>query len=71
VICLNSIVASIFFATQGSVAWPQTLTMMAGTIVGAFIGARIAQVLPNDAARGLVVVVGAALTLVYAWRYWF
>jgi len=71
VICLNSIVASTFFASQGSVAWPQALTMMAGTIVGAFIGARIAQVLPNDAARGLIVVVGAALTLVYAWRYWF
>jgi uncharacterized membrane protein YfcA len=70
VICLNSIVVSTYFATQGTVAWPQTLTMMAGTLVGAIIGARIAQVLPNDVARRMVVVVGAALTLVYAWRYW-
>jgi len=71
VICLNSIVVSIFFAVQGTVAWPQVLVMMAGTLVGAIIGARIAQVLPNEAARVMVVLVGAVLTVVFAWRYWF
>jgi uncharacterized membrane protein YfcA len=44
---------------------------MAGALVGAVIGARIAQVLPNGMARGMVVVLGAALTSIYAWRYWF
>ena len=71
VVCFNSLGASIFFAARGSVAWPQALTMMAGALVGAVIGARIAQVLPNDVARGMVVVLGAVLTFVYAWRYWF
>jgi hypothetical protein len=71
VVCFNSLGASLFFAARGSVAWPQALTMMAGALVGAVIGARIAQVLPNGVARGMVVVLGAALTSIYAWRYWF
>jgi len=53
------------------VAWPQALTMMAGVLVGAVLGARIAQVLPNDWARGMVILLTFVLTLIYAWRYWF
>jgi uncharacterized membrane protein YfcA len=71
VVALNSLMAAIVFASRGAVAWPQTLTMMAGVLVGAVVGARIAQVLPNNWARGMVIVLGAALTLIYAWRYWF
>lgn len=71
VICLNSIVVSIYFAVQGTIAWPQVGVMMSGTLIGGLIGARIAQVLPNEAARRMVVAVGAILTVVFAWRYWF
>jgi uncharacterized membrane protein YfcA len=71
VVFLNSLMASVFFAVRGSVAWPQTLTMMAGVLVGAVLGARIAQVLPNDWARGMVIILGFVLTVIYAWRYWF
>jgi uncharacterized membrane protein YfcA len=71
VVCLNSLMASILFAARGTVAWPQTLTMMLGVLVGAVVGARIARVLPNGWARGMVVVLGFALTLNYALRYWF
>jgi uncharacterized membrane protein YfcA len=39
--------------------------------VGGLIGARVAQVMPNHAARKLVVLVGALLTVGFAWRYWF
>ena len=53
---LNSFTAAIIFAVQGVVAWPATLAMMAGTLVGALIGARLAQVMPSQAARGVVVV---------------
>jgi hypothetical protein len=35
------------------------------------LGSRIARVLPNDAARWLLVAIGAALTVAFAWRYWF
>ena len=53
---LNSLTAAIIFAAQGVVAWPATLVMIAGTLAGALVGARFAQVMPNQAARGLVVV---------------
>ncbi len=68
---LNSLVASMVFVWQGSVAWPPTLIMMAGALVGAFIGARIAQVVPNSVMRLIVMTVGVLLTIVFAWRYWF
>jgi hypothetical protein len=53
------------------VAWPQALTMMASVPLGALLGSRIARVLPNEAARWLLVTLGAALTIAFAWRYWF
>src|SRR5712671_3865765 len=67
---LNTVVVSTFFAVQGVVAWPQALTMMAGALIGAIIGARLAQVVPNSVARVMVVVVGAVLTVAFAWRCW-
>jgi uncharacterized membrane protein YfcA len=70
VTALNSATSTIIFAAQGVVAWPATLLLMAGTLLGALIGARIAQVMPNRTARSLVVGVGALLTAVFAWRYW-
>jgi uncharacterized membrane protein YfcA len=68
---LNTLVVSSFFAVQGIVAWPQALAMMVGALVGSFIGARLAQVVPNHVARGMVIIVGALLTGAFAWRYWF
>jgi uncharacterized membrane protein YfcA len=68
---LNSATATVIFAAQGALSWPATLLMMAGTLVGGLIGARVAQVMPNHAARKLVVLVGALLTVGFAWRYWF
>ena len=67
---LNSATATVIFAAQGVVSWPATLLMMAGTLVGGLIGARLAQVMPNHAARRMVVCIGALLTAVFAWRYW-
>jgi uncharacterized membrane protein YfcA len=71
VISLNSLVVTTFFAVQGIIAWPQALAMMIGVPFGAVIGARIARVLPNEAGRALIVVIGGALTVAFAWRYWF
>ena len=68
---VNSTAATFIFAAQGVLPWPATLLMMLGTLVGGLIGARLAQVMPNDAARRLVVFVGVLLTAVFAWRYWF
>jgi uncharacterized membrane protein YfcA len=68
---INTVVVSTFFAVQGIVAWPQALLLMAGALIGALIGARLAQVVPNNVARVMVVVVGAVLTVAFARRYWF
>jgi uncharacterized membrane protein YfcA len=68
---LNSLAATVLFAVQGAVAWPAALVMIAGSLVGALLGARLAQVMPNHTARTIVIAVGALLTVVFAWRYWF
>jgi uncharacterized membrane protein YfcA len=68
---LNGLAAALVFATQGVIAWPQTLALMTGALVGGLIGAHIARVLPHHVMRVAVVVVGAALTIAFARRYWF
>jgi uncharacterized membrane protein YfcA len=67
---LNSMVAAALFMAQGAVHWPPTLLMLAGALVGSFIGARLAQVVPHAVMRVVVTVVGALLTVAFAWRYW-
>jgi uncharacterized membrane protein YfcA len=67
---LNSITATLVFALQGLVPWPATLMMMGGVLGGSLLGVRLAQVMPGEAARTLVVAIGALLTLIFAWRYW-
>ncbi len=52
------------------VAWPPTLVVMAGAIIGGFLGGRLARVLPPETMRRIVIAVGAILTVVYARRYW-
>jgi uncharacterized protein len=68
---LNSGVAAAIFIVQGTVIWPQTLALMAGTIAGGVAGATLARVMPRDAMRVAVIVVSALLTVFFAWRYWF
>jgi uncharacterized protein len=53
------------------VPWTPTLIMMAGALVGGLVGARLAQIAPHSMMRMVVVAVGALLTIVFAWRYWF
>ena len=39
--------------------------------MGALCGAHLAGRVPQEAMRVVIGVVGAALTAVFAWRYWF
>jgi uncharacterized membrane protein YfcA len=68
---LNTVAAAAWFISHGAVSWPQTLVMMSGCLVGGFCGAHLARRVPQDAMRVVVVAVGALLTVVFAWRYWF
>jgi hypothetical protein len=67
---LTSFVAVVVFVLTGTVAWPPTLVVMTGAVIGGFIGGRLARVLPSELMRRIVIVVGAVLTLIYARRYW-
>ena len=68
---LNGFAATLVFATQNAVLWPQTIALAAGTIVGGLFGAYVARVIPRQVIRVAIVVVGAALTIEFARRYWF
>jgi uncharacterized membrane protein YfcA len=71
VTALNTFAASLIFIGLGAVAWPQTLLMMAGSLIGGFCGAHFARRASQQLMRVVVVAVGALLTVVFAWRYWF
>ena len=71
VLGLNTLAASAVLALQSAVSWPPTLTMMAGAVIGGLPGGQLARVIPNAVMRVFVVVIGALLTTVFAWRYWF
>lgn len=61
---VNSVAVAIFIS-QGLVAWPATLAMMAGAALGGFAGARIARRLPQRLFRAIVIGVGSLLTVWY------
>ena len=68
---LNTCAASIWFIANGAVSWPETLVMGLGCLLGAYCGTHLSRRLPQQALRVVIVVVGAALTAAFAWRYWF
>ena len=68
---LNGLAATLVFASQGAVLWPQTAALAAGTVVGGLFGAYAARIIPKQVVRVLIVLVGAALTVAFARRYWF
>jgi uncharacterized membrane protein YfcA len=68
---LNTATASAIFVANGTVIWPQTLTLMVGSIIGGQLGASLARVAPRVFMRIAVTVVGVLLTGYFAWSYWF
>lgn len=63
-------VVAIFIVTD-SVVWPAALTMLAGALIGGYGGGYAMRFIPPFAFRWGVTAIGAAMTLIYAWRYWF
>lgn len=62
---LVNFVAAAEFIRAGVVHWPFAVTMMAGAIVGGFLGAHYGRRLNRNLVRGLVVVVGLCLSAYY------
>jgi uncharacterized protein len=67
---LTSLVAVVVFVSQGVVAWPPTMVVMTGGLLGGFVGGRLARLVPEDLVRWIVITVGAVLTVIYATRSW-
>ena len=65
-----SLAAVVIFIAQGAVHWPATWAMLLGAMLGGYMGGHLVRVLPADAVRGVVIVAGAAMTVLYAWKYW-
>lgn len=68
---LNGFAATVIYAVTGAVPWHHTLALMAGTLVGGYGGAHLARIIPKNVIRVLIVLVGTALTIAFARRYWF
>ena len=62
-VAINGI-AAIYFALSKAVVWPDVFVMMIGTIIGGFLGARVARKLGRKFVRAAVVVIGLVMTVV-------
>lgn len=68
---LVSFVTIPFFWIAGQIAWAPTLAVLAGAVLGGFAGGRLVRILPAAWVRRTVIAIGAAMTAIYAWRFWF
>ncbi len=62
-------VSVLVFALSGLVSWPHTAIAFAGAVAGGLLGARIARRLSPRWLRGVVIVVGLALSAYYFIEY--
>jgi len=53
------------FSITGAVAWPQTIAVLLGALIGGYFGARLARRIPADALRVVVILVGLVLSGYY------
>lgn len=53
------------FAVAGIVAWPQAAAMMAAATIGGYCGAPLARAMPRSVLRGIVIAVGAVMSVVF------
>jgi hypothetical protein len=63
-----NIIAALMFVVAGKIWWPQTLVMLVGTVIGGYIGARMARKVKPEYIRALVTVVSAGITITFFLR---
>lgn len=68
---LNSAAAIAIFVASGSVDWHATLAMLAGGLIGGYSGGFAMRYIAPVVFHRLVTGIGAVMTIVYAWRFWF
>jgi len=57
--------AAVMVLAWSGIAWPVALGMMPGAIAGGWIGMRIANVMPRQLLRTIIILCGVTLTVVY------
>jgi uncharacterized protein len=67
-ICING-VAAIYFAMTGSVRWHDGLIMAVASIIGGYMGARLAKRLGRRFVRAAVVVIGLVMTVALFFKH--
>jgi uncharacterized protein len=60
--------AVLCFIVTGAVRWPETLAMLAASVIGGYLGARLTSVLPAEVVRRFVIVLTASVTLAFFLR---
>lgn len=58
-------VSALTFIVAGAISWPHTLLMLITASAGGYAGAHLAQRLPAQVLRVLIITVGTTLTLIY------
>jgi len=66
-----SFAAVTIFILDAVVQWRETAIMLIGAIMGGYAGGHLIRILPGHIVRRFVIVAGAAMTILYARRYWF
>jgi hypothetical protein len=64
----TNIAAAILFVFSGQVVWPAALVMMVGALIGGALGGRLAGRIKPATLRGVVVVIGVVVAVVYLIR---
>jgi uncharacterized protein len=65
---IMTVTAIIAFIVANVVRWPETLPMLASSALGSYMAAHWAQRLDQRLIKGFVIVLGAGLTVYFAWR---
>lgn len=66
---LVNLVAVVCFVAAGAVTWGPAAVMLVSAVAGGFIGAHVAQRLPPDWVRKIVIVIGAAMSVAFFVRH--
>jgi len=64
-VCFINGIATLVFVVTGVVDWTVALIVMAGAILGGYIGGRIARLIPNEPLRHIVTAAGIIFSVVY------
>ncbi len=65
--CING-VSVVVWVLYDKVSWGYVPAMMAGAVVGGYLGARVARRLPRDVVRWLVIAIGFTLAAYYFYK---